>query len=336
LKCVIWNYRFPDFKESWRKQLIWVVNSLKKFGIQVKKHPNLICQGLETLKNYNCIEDNPCDIVIYNHTDSSHIIGNVVKSKVNWFFKPTVPDEYHTTLDELGYGPYSLITYNKPDFENISSSVVKNFFDKKVKKWIDEKSTKYGRMFKNQEIEIEYKDYFLVLGQCGGDEVVSKFDFGNYFSRLESIITELVRISDKLIIVKLHPYTDGTHPEVTTKFSESLKARYEAINLRVKVFTGKINIHNFIKNSYCVLLANSGAGFEVMMHKKPMVVWGFPEYHYIAYDLRHLADLNKAIKLNWYDQELSNKYLYWYMEKYCFYNQETCNYRVEELLKNVR
>lgn len=335
MKAILWNYRFADFKDSWRLQLIWAVNSLIKYGVEVKKHKDLICRGLEHLELYNPLTDNPSDIVLYNHTDNAHIIGNVVKSKVNWFFKPTVPDEWHTTLDELGYGPFSTITYQKPDFENVSDVEVNKFFETKVAEWKNLRKTKYGNYFKATEIDITDKDYFLVLGQCGGDEVVSKFDFGNYFSRLESIVKELVRISDRKIIVKLHPYTDGKD-EKNTLYSTELKIRFEKISDKIKVFTGHSNVQNFIKNCYCVLLSNSGAGFEAMMYGKPIIAWGFPEYRWISYDLRHLMDLINAIDLNWFNLQKQRKFLYWYMEKYCFYDQKTTDTRVEELLKNVR
>jgi len=333
MKAVIWGYKFSDMRESWRKQITWMVNSLQKNGVIVRPHSNFKCKGLN-LPLYDFAKDHDADICIYNHADISCLIGDVLKVKRNWFFKPTAPDEFHTTLDELGYGPYSSITYKKPDFENVAEDEVKWFFDTKVKRWLDTKITKWGNRFKNETQEIEERDYHLVLGQCGGDEVVTRHDFGHYFTKLEQIIRELVRIDSKRwIIVKLHPYTDGKDVTTTT-FSEGLKHRLEVMGPAVKVFIGKSNIHNFIKNAYCVYLANSGAGFEAMMHHKPIIAWGFPEYHWVTYDLRHLADLNEAIKLKWFDKYKQDKFLYWYMEKYCFYNQKTADRRVKELLEN--
>jgi len=189
----------------------------------------------------------------------------------------------------------------------------------------------YFYNFKNKVQEVPYNDYFLIIGQCGGDEVVTRHDFGSYFSKLEQVTRELARIDKRLIVIKLHPYMDGKDAK-DTKFSEELKKKYEAISPKVKVFIGKTNIHSFIEKAYCILLANSGAGFETMMHHKPIIAWGFPEYHWVTYDLRHLSELQNAIKLDWFSSEKSDKFLCWYMEKYCFYNQQTCNDRVRELL----
>lgn len=335
MKAIIWGYKYSDMKASWREPVLWLANSLMKCGVEVKPHPNFKCDGM-VLPLYDFTKDHDADICIYNHADVSCLIGNVLKTKRNWFFKPeAVPTRFHTTLDELGYGPYSSITYEKPAFENVSKKVVDKYFDTKVKDWIDTKVTKWGGRFENEIQEVQENDYHLVLGQCGGDTVVNNHDFGNYFTKLEQIIRELVRInSHRWVVVKLHPYTDG-RDEPGTAFSEGLKRKLEVIGPKVKVFIGKSNVHNFIKNAYCVHLANSGAGFEAMMHHKPIIAWGFPEYHWIAYNLRHLADMNNAIKLQWFDRDKSDKFLYFYTEKYCFYNQKTSNRKVKDLLEKV-
>ena len=336
MKAVIWNYRFDDMKTSWVRQTQWLVNALQKEGVKVKVHKDLKCKSTEDLPKYNCMEDNPCDICIYNHATMGDLVGHIVKADHNWFYKPTVPDENHTTLDTLGYGPYSSITYKRPDFENVENIEVNRFFNTQVRHWIDKRTTKFDNYFyhfKNKVQEVLYDDYFLIIGQCGGDSVVTTHDFGSYFVKMEQVIRELVRISDKLIVVKLHPYVDGKDAKTTT-FAEMLKKKFEAISSKVKVFSGKTNIHNFIEKAYCILLANSGAGFETMMHHKPIISWGYPEYHWVTYDLRHLLDLRNAIKLDWFDEEKSDKFLYWYMEKYCYYNQETCDSRVKNLIQN--
>lgn len=332
MKAILWGYKYNDMQQNWRRQMAWLVISLLENGVEVKPHPKFKCFGLQNLPLYEFPKDHDADICIYNHADVSCLVGNILKVKRNWFFKPTVPTKYHTTLDELGYGPYSSITYEKPDYEDIDNGEIKEFFATKVKDWIENRPTKWGATFKNEVQEVEERDYHLVLGQCGGDEVVTHHDYGRHFTKLEQIVKELVRVDpNRKVVVKLHPYTDGKDVK-TTEFSQSLKRRLEGP--KVKVYIGKSNIHNFIKHAYCVHLANSGAGFEVMMHHKPMVTWGFPEYHWITYDLRHLSDLNQAIKLDWFDSDKADKFLYWYTEKYCFYDQKTSNRRVKELLGN--
>lgn len=337
MKAVIWHYRFDDMKSSWALQIHWMVNALKAEGVEVKKHEGFKCRDLD-IPIYDHTKDHDADICIYNHTDESYIIGNVLQVKKNWFFKPTVPDTVHTTLDEKGFGPFSPMTYEKPPFELTTKAQVAEFFKGRVKTWIDNKLNKWGKMMQTEDFEVPFEDYYLILGQCGGDSVVTHYDFGHYFTKLEQVARELSRIDDRPIVIKLHPYTDGEEGSrgeyKDNSFSLGLKERFEKIK-NVYVYLGKLNIHNFIPKARCVLLSNSGAGFEVMMHHKPMITWGFPEYHWVTYDLRHLAELNDAVKLDWFDSDKQDKFLYWYMEKYCYFDQLTANRRVKELLENI-
>jgi len=270
--------------------------------------------------------------VIYNHADISHLTGDILPSKLNLFLKPTVPTKDYATLDILGYGPFSSIAYQKPDFENYNSSKVEHFFDTKVVEWITAKENKWGNYYKPSDIEVEFENYYLVLGQCVGDEVVKRYDFGNYVEKLEGIVRELARIDTRTIVVKLHPYMDGEFAS-NNNFSKAVGERLAKIDKKVKIFIGKVNIHDFLEKAYCVVLANSGSGIEAMMHHKPIISWGYPEYHWVTYDLRHLSDLIRAINVKgWFNSEKQDKWLYWYLEKYCIFNQQTTNNRINELL----
>ena len=333
MKAIIWGYKYDNMRVGWYKQLGWVVKALQNNGVEVCRHSNLKCNGLDNLPIWNANKDY-CDICIYNHADVSHLVGDILQVRQNWFFKPTVPDEYHTTLDELGFGPYSSITYKKPDYESISEEEVSQFFDKQVSGWITDRKTKWGSFFKSTDEVIPYEDYYLVLGQCNGDEVVTRHDFGSYVTKLEQVVRELARVDPtRDIVVKLHPYMDGEFAK-DSKYSQSVKNTLAAISPRVRVYLGKSNVHSFIRKARCVLLANSGAGFEAMMQHKPIISWGYPEYHWTTYDLRHLASLLQAIKLDWFDVKKQDKFLCWYMDRYCFYDQTTADSRIKELLKD--
>ena len=115
-KTLFWPYKYPDMKETWRQQTIWIAKALEENGYQILKHPNFICDGLNC-DIYDWKKDKFLDIVIYNHADISHLTGDIAQSNCNLFLKPTVPTKYHATLDILGYGPFSSIAYYKPNFE---------------------------------------------------------------------------------------------------------------------------------------------------------------------------------------------------------------------------
>jgi len=330
MKVLFWPYKYKNMKDSWNQQVIWVANTFKSLGYIILKQKDFICNGLEADIYVPERDRNDIDVIIYNHADISEIIGNVVPAKMTLFMKPTVPTPKHTTLDTLGYGPYSSITYNKPDFNHMPDAYTYLYFNTKVKRWIKDKVTKWDA-HKSFDIKIEQDDYYLILGQCGGDSVVNRHDFGNYWNKLEAVIKELIRVGDKDIVVKLHPYMNGEFA-TDTKFSDAYAKKLEAFDKNIHVYNGKSNVHDFIEKANCVFLANSGAGFECMMHHKPMVVWGCPEYHWVAYDLRHLADIKVAIKLEWFDANIQDKFLHWYTEKYCFYDQKTARKRIIDII----
>lgn len=329
-KAIIWNYKYADMKMSWYQQMNWVVKALQDEGYKIIKTPAFKCKGLKNLSLYNSKIDNPCDIVIYNHADISDLLGNEVKAKHNWFFKPTIPDKYHTTLDDLGYSAYSSITYKKPPFEQCDLGEVNKFFDTKVKNWIETASSKFYN-FKSEDIEILEDNYILILGQCAGDYTTTHQDFGSHFYKIELIIRELLRITKDPIVVKLHPYTDGEFAK-DDKFSRKIAEKFAQLSPRVSVYLGKTNLHKFIEKAKVIILSNSGSGFETMMHSKPIIAWGYPEYRYITYELHHLCDLKRALDLKWFNKELSDKFLYWYFEKYTFWDLLSCKRRIKELL----
>lgn len=328
MKAVLWPYKYASMGTNWSRQMLWVVRALLAVGVVVKRHKDFQCEGLSLLPLYEWPSDQNTNICIYNHAVDSEIIGSVLPTRANWFFKPTVPDKDHTTLDPLGYGPYSSITYMKPPFESVK---VGDFFETKVRQWIDSKVCKWGTALSGIT-PVNEDDYYLVIGQCDGDSVLTQMDFGSYITKLEQVVRELIRVGDRPVVVKLHPYMNGEPGKEVKGFAEGVQQRLESISPRVHVYRGMVNIHNFIAKARCVLLANSGAGLEAMMHHKPIIAWGFPEYHWVTYDLRHLCDLRWALKLDWFDAGKQDQFLCWYLEHYCFHDQSSCQRRVNELL----
>jgi hypothetical protein len=333
---LFWPYKYNDMQSDWQIPVMQLSRSFNKLGYTVLRHPHFKCHGLNEVSSlYDSEKHKKVDICLYNHTDISHIIGDIIPSNKNLFFKPTVPERGYTTLDTIGYGPYSSVTYEKPFFNKYSQGEVNDFYDIFVKRWIDQRSNKWKEHFTPENIEVKEKDYYLILGQCFGDEVITRHEFGSYEAKLHQIINELLRIDkDRTVLVKLHPYTNG---KVTTTdgFAQAIADRIKEISNRVIVYSGNLSIHDFLPNCRCVFVANSGAGIEAMMHNKPIVSWGNPEYHWVTYRLLHLADIIRAIDTkNWFNKFSQQQFLYWYTRYYCFYDDDSCERRILEVLGN--
>ena len=334
MKAILWPYRFKNMLTDWSRQIRWIVDALQKNNWTVIRHHEFLCTGLEDLPVYNLYKDVDADLTIYNHADLGEITEKCLQSKLNWFMKPTVPDNLQCTLDQFGYGPYSSITFDKPRFDDITDQELIEFFNTKVKAWVASRITKWAGAFKTEKVQVPQRDFILVLGQCDGDTVVTKMSFGSHVRKLEQIVAALVTYSKQPIVVKLHPYMDGRDAK-DDKYSAAVQAKLEKIHGRVFVYRGQSSIHQFLPHAKVVMLENSGAGFETMMHGKPIISWGWPEYHWVTYPLRLLPELPKALSLDWFNKEAQDKFLYWYMIKYCFYDAESGLRRVQELLKGM-
>ena len=124
------------------------------------------------------------------------------------------------------------------------------------------------------------------------------------------------------------------NPTAAAGLREHLTKKYEDFSPMFKVYSDFSSIHSFLfAQPRCVFVGNSGAGFEIMMHDKPIISFNQPEYHWVTYDLRKTCDIYNAIKLDWFDPDAQRKFLYWYMEKYCFYDEASTVRRVNDLLE---
>ncbi len=256
-------------------------------------------------------------------------------AEVNLFLKPTAPDQFQHTLEEFGYGSYSSLTYEEPDLSHISNEQVSEFLNTKVKKWIKNNDNKWGENnFKIRTDLGELNDYYLIIGQCDFDRVLNDQDFPDtYLLKLKSICKELNRIDPKRdIVIKLHPGTDGANKHKDNSYSDFLLKDLKTSD-KVHVCRGDRSIYDFLPKAKCVILGNSGAAFEAMMFQKPIISFCQPEYHWVTYDLRKVCDLWRAIQTDvWFDEEKSNKFLYWYMMEYCIYDDKSTKKRIDYLL----
>jgi hypothetical protein len=334
--AIFWPYLYDsavsDLSWSWEPRYRWVAEALRREGFTVLNHPRFNCDLGESTPYEG---EKECDIVIYNHCDRGEIRGDVIEAKHTWFFKPTVPDDFQTTLDTLGYGSYSSITYEKPDYLGIDETFVDKFFETTVKGWVDKNSSKWGDGHFSIEPENIEGPYALVVGQCGGDSVVNRQDFGSYFSKLEAVISELSKVYKKKIVVKLHPYTNGRDYKkgVDQDYIKRLTEVYQRISDRITVIGDFSSIHHYLPQCEFAIVGNSGAGFEAMMHHKPIISFCHPEYHWVTFDLRKICELERAtVTEGWFDKEASDRFLYWYMRNYCFFDLDSAQFRVRELL----
>jgi len=317
--------RYRNIHGNWKTMYERVYNAFEKLGAEIQ-----VSQYITS--DYPSIVDEEDAIYVYNHTTLGEIRKeNFYEGKQTLFLKPTAPTPDYFSIDTLGYACNSFLAYNKPNFENYES----NFFEDKVPLFIENKENKWSdrddlKMVSNN---IQVPDnHILIIGQMPGDSTVLKYSFGSHWEKLIGIVHYLWGKAP--IVVKIHPTLqresekDGTW-EKYRKTIESWKSS------GVTVINSFESIHNILPKTKVAIVENSTAGVECMMHDVPIISYGYPEYHWITKDLRHLPQLDSWINdLSWWSKEQSRRFLSWYCEEYLCYDQESTNRRIKWLIES--
>lgn len=325
--------KFQNIKGNWATIYNTTIQALNTLGLEVRLSPYL-----DFASNTNAsigIEDSPEHVYIYNHTYMEDIIENNFNVGVKTIFlKPTAPTNEHFSLDPTGYAACSSITYEKPAFEHVDEisfyeTQVEKFKTQLVSKWSDRKELSFHQM-----TDVP-KDHILVMGQMPGDATVTEFSFGNHWTKFQLIVDNLMRNyrSDK-IVIKIHP----TLERESKKMGKLWKKTYKpAINRWIasglKVYKGFESLHSILPHTSVAIIENSTSGIECLMYDVPIISYGYPEYHWITYDMRHISQLRTAIEnKSWYDKTKSRKWFTWYCSKYLCYDHDSTVRRLSELL----
>lgn len=333
MRAIIWPHRYDAIKPDavdWIHSLCWVTAALSELGVEVHKHPGLEAE-LPGVVESVLEEPGAYEVAIFTHAIIDHLppgLRDIAPLALS--FKSTGPSWEYASLDPVGYGPCSSISYDEPDYESAQASEVDEFFETKVADWIKRRTNKWG-WIQSEAALPPFPEYDLILAQTLGDETVSGMAFGSYRESLLSMVREAVRVSPVPVVVKLHPWTDG-ESGATGPYTLDLGEDIEALGAAVVM--GMFSVHDLLARARCVLLCNSGAGIEALLHGKPIVSWGHPEYHWVTGELRHLTQLKGLLAsgLSWHDPGAARAWLWWYCELYCVSDPSSALRRCGELL----
>jgi hypothetical protein len=322
--------RYRDLYGNWERAYNLTINAFQRLGFQcnlspfIKMSPYPKNVGSEIVNSYE-------DIYVYNHTYEEEIIRNKFwLGRKAFFLKPTGPTPDYFTIDTEGYACGSSITYQKPAFENVDST---KFFDTKVKEFKEIHASKWADHEHLQVLKKPVntpKEHILLIGQMPGDETVTKFSFGNHWTKFIALVNFLSEDYD--LVVKIHPTLESETKKVN-QWEYHYSTIRSWIDRGITVFYGFESIHNILPNTKVAIVENSTAGLECMMYDVPMISYGYPEYHWITKDLRHLHKVKEYIdNLFWFDKGLSRKWLTWYCSEYQCYNEESTLQRLKTIL----
>lgn len=328
----ICSTRYSNLTYQWDDALNHIMKAFRELGYTVKVSSNLVMQKMPEFVEIG-LEHSSEAIYVYNHTYLQEIKElDLPLGKLNLFVKPTAPAPNYFTIDKLGYAASSEITYNKPNFENVEyetfySTVVKELKSNREHKWSRTKEVTFTPTNNVPE------DHILILGQMIGDETVTKFSFGNHWVKLQSIVEKLKGRDN--VVLKLHPTFKskmGNLPQWDGLYKIINRWKQEGIT----VYETYESLYDILPHTNVAILENSTAGIECLMHEVPIISYGYPEFHWVTKDLRHLNMLDSYIEdTSWWDLEKSKQWLAWYCTKYQCHNYASTFNRVEELCSEI-
>lgn len=329
--------RFRDLSGNWKLMYLNVINAFHELGYDINKSKFLTCADLPPFVNSTIKEDSEEDVYVYNHVPKSNLIEkDFYLGRKTLILKPTGPTPEYFTIDTEGYAASSSITYTKPCFEGYDSTT---FFEDKVPfikesrehKWSDRPELQ----FLDSEVPVP-DNHILIMGQMPGDETVTKMSFGDHWRKLEAIVDFLSK-RDYPLVVKVHPTlkreSNKPNDEGITGWSYYYARIKEWKAKGVTVLYGFESLHDILPKTKIAILENSTSGIDCLLYDVPIISYGYPEYHWVTFDLRHLQQLPQALgNLDWYSKELSRSWLSWYCVEYQCYNYSSTLKRLKEIL----
>lgn len=326
--------RFNNVYKQWARAYHYIIKTFLELGYEIHRSQHMDWDS--TFEEYNLpiIEQDSDDyIYVHNHTWRRELEKQgFYTGKKLFIIKPTGPTTNHFTIDSEGYACSSSITYEKPDFENVSSNL---FFSTSIPEWKVERTNKWSeQVIITFADSVPYvpEDHILILGQTPGDDTNSKMSFGDHWEKIVSIVSEIK--DDNLLVIKLHPFQqDNAAGETWEELYLPVIKEWQQEG--ITVFYSNESLYDILPYTKLAILENSTAGIECMMYDVPIISYGYPEYHWVTKDLRHLNKLQEYINdTSWFNLNLSRSWLTWYCTRHQCYNYESTKRRVLEILND--
>lgn len=320
---------------DWGVMYVHVMNAFHRLGYEVRVSPflNFYETKIPSFVKVG-IEDNPEHVYVYNHTyiEELHEYGNFLGRKT-LFIKPTGPGPECFTIDPEGFAGASSITDKKPELSNVRAG---EFFNTTATNIIKSKKHKWSN---RNDIKLEAEltqdlpeNYTLIFGQMPHDSTVVDISFGDHWKKLTQVTKKLLECSKYPVVLKLHPclLAESTEEDLTRYLKDIALLEERGAT----VLQDAINVHDILPKARVVLVENSTAGIEALLHQKPVISFGYPEYHWVTKDLRHLHKVSGFVEnLSWYNKENSNKWVCWYYEDYLCKTEEETYLSVKKYLE---
>lgn len=228
----------------------------------------------------------------------------------------------YVTFDTQGFsGWHSLCQKDiKVELSQIDETKAKIFYKKIFKKYVKGNCSKYTQ----SETSFDFPKQFLFFPLQLSNDVVASLAFFTQEEVLSKLADSLKNTSVKLLVKR--------HPKCEDRDLEKLLKQMQ-INNEIILYEG--SVHDAISRCKSVITANSGVGFEALLHLKPIYSFGKSEYIECTSTIHNLDELTilKPYKVN---KTQIKKFLYYYLKRECLHKTTQIRKKIIDLLKEAK
>lgn len=226
------------------------------------------------------------DVVFVPHKEKHNF--NIPNKKTLYWMQTVIPQLF--SIDQNGWGAnmsFLPVSLDQPKFE------AAELFSKYQTRILRNES----KFDQPSPINFNQKDYILFLCQIPHDETIRLHSDVSVEAALIATL-EFAKTQNLKVIVKGHP----VNPLSMEQFKQ-ITQRYG------QQYVDNISIHDCIRNCLAAFCVNSGSGIEVMLHNKPLFIFGHSEYDNVVSKVT--TDVQKIIE-EWFTFSFVNydKFIY--------------------------
>ena len=288
--------------------VVKVMRELTLLEIPFETHP---IADINAPRNY---KKNTHAITLSYHTHGEEV-PNLFRYKESYL-------SAYVTFDRQGFsGWHSLCQRDLEDeLAQIDTRKAEKFHKKIFKKYVKNNISKYEQ----ETIRFDFPKKFLFFPlQLSHDVVASLADF----SQEEILVTlgKALKNTTTKILVKRHPLCKDT----------ALEERLKEMQNNGTILLYKGSVHDAIHHCDGVIVANSGVGFEALLHLKPVYSFATSEYMACTKRVQNLDELSimEPYKV---DAIRVKKFLYYYLKHVCLKQSKQIRKKIIQLLKEAK
>ena len=205
-----------------------------------------------------------------------------------------------------------------------------NFHSLLFNKYVKKQITKYNYPINKSKKISNYPDNYILAILQMPDDTVSSLSFLSVKHWLNTVY-KFTKKNNINLVVKLHPKDKSTH------FLKIINL----IKTDESLMITKDPIHAVIAKSLAVVTTNSGAGFEALLHHKPVITCGKSDYNSVSIEVRNEIELENKLKsliLNKFkiNKNITNNFLQLYCLNHCITTQDLDNFVIFNQIERAK